>query len=124
MIDFATFLSVAGIDLGALADKPTTLTPGQREAAHALWTSPDGSIEIGVWECTPGRFTADRTMAAEFCHFLSGRIVMTHPGGREQELGPGDALLLPRGWKGVWTILEHTRKIYVFVRSGSETAPE
>ena len=118
MIDLSTFLSAANIDLGTLADKPTTLTPGQKEAATALWSSPDGLIDIGVWECTPGQFTADRSHAAEFCHFLSGRIVMTHQDGRRQELGPGDALLLPKGWKGEWKILEHTRKIYVFMQAG------
>ena len=120
MIDLSTFLSLANIDLGALADKPTTLTPGQKEAATSLCTSPDGLIDIGVWECTPGRFRADRSNAAEFCHFLFGQIVMTHQDGRKQELGPGDAILLPLGWKGTWKILEHTRKIYVFMRSGSE----
>ena len=120
MIDLSTFLSLADINLGALADKPTTLTPGQKEAANSLWTSPDGLIDIGLWECTPGQFTADRSSAAEFCHFLSGQIVMTHQNGTKQKLGPGDALLLPLGWKGTWEILEHTKKIYVFMRSGSE----
>lgn len=115
MIDFSHFLDLAGIDLGALADKPTTLTPGQTEATHPLWTSPDGKVEIGVWECSPGRFTADRSSAAEFCHFLAGQIVMTRTDGTSVKLGPGDAILLPRGWKGIWEIAEHTRKIYVFM---------
>jgi uncharacterized cupin superfamily protein len=30
-------------------------------------------------------------------------------------LGTGDAIMLPRGWKGTWEILEHTRKIYVLL---------
>lgn len=115
MIDLSVFTGLAGIDLGPMSDKPTTLTPGQQEAARALWTSPDGALEIGVWECTPGQFTADRSEAAEFCHFLQGRIVMTHTDGTRRELGPGDALMLPRGWKGTWEILERTRKIYAFL---------
>ena len=115
MIDLLAFKDLAGINLGPLADKPTTLTPGQQEAAQALWTSPDGALEIGVWECTPGQFTADRSKAAEFCHFLQGRIVMTHLDGTRRELGPGDAIMLPRGWKGTWEIVEHTRKIYAFL---------
>lgn len=114
MIDLTTFSALSGMDLGALADKPTTLTPGQQEAAQSLWTSPDGAVDIGLWECNPGRFTADRSEAAEFCYFLAGRIVMTHLDGSKKELGPGDAIMLPRGWKGEWEILEHTRKIYVF----------
>lgn len=115
MIDLSVFRDLAGIDLPALADKPTTLTPGQKEAAHVLWTSPDGALEIGVWECTPGRFAADRSAAAEFCHFLQGKVVMTHVDGSQSTLGPGDAIMLPRGWKGTWEIAEHTRKIYAFL---------
>ena len=115
MIDLSIFTNLAGIDLGALADKPTTLSPGQKEAATSLWQSPDGALDIGVWECTAGSFTADRSAAAEFCYFLQGKIVMTHLDGTRRELGPGDAIMLPRGWKGTWEILEHTRKIYVFL---------
>lgn len=120
MIDLSVFTAVAGIDLGDLADKPTTLTPGQKEAAVSLWASPDGMVDIGVWECTPGRFTADRTGAAEFCHFLQGRVVMTHLDGTRRELGPGDAIMLPLGWKGTWEILEHTRKIYAIMQAPAE----
>lgn len=115
MIDLLAFKALADIDLGQWADKPTTLTPGQQEAAVSLWTSPDGRLDIGVWECTPGRFTADRSAAAEFCHFLQGRIVMTHLDGTRRELGPGDAIMLPQGWKGTWEIVEQTRKIYAIL---------
>lgn len=114
MIDLSVFTGLAGIDLGALTDKPTTLNPGQQEGATTLYTTPDGKLEIGVWECTPGKFTADRSGAAEFCHFLSGKIIMTHVDGTKAELGAGDAIMLPRGWKGTWEIVEHTRKIYAF----------
>lgn len=115
MIDLSTFTDLAGIDIGTFTDKPTTLEPDQKEAARSLWTSPDGALDIGIWECTPGRFTADRSTAAEFCHFLQGRLVMTHVDGTRKELGPGDALMLPRGWKGTWEIVEHVRKIYVIL---------
>jgi uncharacterized cupin superfamily protein len=114
MIDLSAFSDLAGMPVGPFADKPTTHTPGQQEATAPLWSAPDGSLEIGVWECTPGRFSADRSAAAEFCYFLSGRIVMTHIDGTRRELGPGDAIMLPRGWKGDWEIVEHTRKIYAF----------
>ena len=38
---------------------------------------------------------------------------MRHEDGREEDLGPGDALMLPLGWKGEWVLLETTRKLYV-----------
>lgn len=113
MIDLSGFLTLADMPLGDFAPKPTTLEGDQKEAATTLWKSPDGQVEIGLWECTPGRFSADRTQTAEFCHFLSGSVEMRHTDGRVERLGPGDALMLPRGWKGEWVLHEQTRKIYV-----------
>lgn len=116
MIDLSAFLSLARTDLGPFAAKPTSVEGDQQEAAVALWTSVDGRIEIGVWECTPGRFLADRSASSEFCHFISGRVEMTHADGRKQRLGPGDAINLPLGWKGEWRVLEQVRKLYVITR--------
>ncbi|GGE38586.1 cupin [Primorskyibacter flagellatus] len=113
MIDISVTLALAGLDLGEFADKPTALADGQQEASTPLWTSPDGKVSIGIWECTPGRFTADRSKSTEFCYFLAGRIRMTRTDGSTEDLGTGDSLLLERGWTGTWEILEQTRKIYV-----------
>lgn len=113
MIDLSTFFALADIELGDFEHKPTTLDGDQKEASKTLWQSPDGQVEIGIWECTPGRFSADRTKTAEFCYFLSGAVEMRHANGRVERLCPGDSLMLPRGWKGEWVLLEQTRKIYV-----------
>ena len=116
MPDFATHLAMATIDIGPFAPKPTSIEGDQQEAAVELWASPDGRVSLGLWECTPGRFTADRSASTEFCHFLSGRIEMTHEDGSVQAFGPGDAITLPQGWKGVWRVVEHVRKIYVITQ--------
>ncbi|SHJ08835.1 hypothetical protein SAMN05444000_10518 [Shimia gijangensis] len=114
MIDLKTFENLADTPLSAFAPKPTTLTEGQEEAAVVLWTSPDENTSIGVWECTPGHFTADRTSAGEYCHIISGRASVTNADGSgTREIGPGDLLILPQGWKGEWVIHEHMRKLFV-----------
>lgn len=114
--DFATHLDMACIDIGPFAAKSTSFEGAQKEAAVELWASPDGRVSLGLWECTPGRFTADRTASTEFCHFLSGRVEMTHADGTVQAFGPGDAITLPQGWKGVWRVVEHVRKIYMITQ--------
>jgi uncharacterized cupin superfamily protein len=116
MIDLASFVALAQLDLGPGAPKPTSVEGNQREAALTLAGHAGGKVEIGVWECTPGRFTADRTGSAEFCHFIAGRVEMTHADGRKQTLGPGDAINLPLGWKGEWRVIETVRKLYVITR--------
>jgi len=113
MPEFQILCALANVDIGDFANKPTALVAGQQEASRPIWQSPDGTLEIGLWECTPGRFAADRSKSSEFCFFLSGRIVMTEQDGTRRTLSAGDSLMLPQGWKGQWDIAEHTRKIYV-----------
>ena len=116
MINLSSFLSVATLDLGPVAPKPTSIEGNQMEAAVTLASHDGGRVEIGVWECSPGRFTADRSTSAEFCHFISGLVEMTHADGRKQRLGPGDAIDLPLGWKGEWRVIKHVRKLYVITQ--------
>lgn len=117
MINLSTFVGLARMDLGPMAPKPTSFEGNQQEASVTLVTHDDGRVEIGVWECTPGRFTADRSKSAEFCHFIAGRVQMTHADGRKELLGPGDAVDLPLGWKGEWRVIETVRKLYVITQA-------
>jgi len=117
MIDLATFKALATMDLGPKQPKPTSIEGNQHEASIALTSHDGGKVGIGVWECTPGRFTADRSKSAEFCHFITGKVEMTHADGRKQLLGPGDAVNLPLGWKGEWRVIETVRKLYVITQA-------
>jgi len=113
MIDLQAFSDLASTPLGAFAAKPTSLTEGQCEASARLWSSPDGQTSIGVWECTPGRFTADRSKTAEYCHIISGTATVSNQdGGVVRNIGPGDLLVLPLGWTGEWVIHTRMRKLY------------
>jgi uncharacterized cupin superfamily protein len=117
MIDLSSFLALAGLDLGPRSPKPTSIEGNQMEASVTLASHAGGQVEIGVWECTPGRFTADRSTSAEFCHFIAGRVEMTHADGRVQSLGAGDAIDLPLGWKGEWRVIQTVRKLYVITEA-------
>lgn len=116
MIDLSAFPDLAGTDLGPFEAKPTSFEGDQKEAAVALFTSSDGRVEIGVWECTPGRFRTHRTESSEFCHLLTGRVELARADGTVQAFGPGDAFHLPLGWKGEWRVIEQVRKVYVAVK--------
>ncbi len=113
LTDLSTFLDLAKADIGAFSPKPTSIEGDQVEAARSLFQSPDGTVDIGIWECTPGRFTADRSDSSEICHIISGRAEVSRADGEMREVGPGDLLVLPRGWKGEWLIRERTRKLYM-----------
>ena len=114
MTSLDVFAGLAQIPLGPFSDKPTRFDDGQQEASTVLWATPDGKTKIGLWECQPGRFSADRTRAGEYCHILSGRASVRNADGTMlREVGAGDLLVLPQGWKGEWTIHEHVRKLFV-----------
>ena len=52
-------------------------------------------------------------------HILSGSLTVTPDGGSPRKLGPGDAAVFPRGWRGTWDLHETVRKVYViFVSIG------
>ena len=114
MIDLNIFGDLKAISLSAFAKKPTSVTEGQLEASKELWGSADGRIKVGVWECTIGQFTADRSAIAEYCHIISGSALVENDGGQTvRKLKAGDLLVLPKGWQGKWTITEHIRKLYI-----------
>lgn len=121
MINLEMFESLSSTLLSSFADKPTTLTPGQKEASKLLWTSADKSTQIGVWKGTPGRFTADRTAAGEYCHIISGRATVSDSdGGNTRDIRSGDLLVLPQGWTGEWVIHEEVCKLFVIDASSPE----
>jgi len=119
MIDLKLFGDLAAIPKGKFQSKPTTLTAGQKEALQPLWESLDGLTKVGVWDCTPGSFTADRTTMAELCHILSGSATVTnHDGSGSKRIKAGDLLILPIGWCGEWEVHESIRKTYVLISAG------
>lgn len=101
------------VALGAPEPKPTATTPGLVEASLDIWTS--GAISTGIWEASPGSFTATREGYAEICTFLSGSVTVQGDGEEPIEYGPGDVLITPPGWSGVWHVHETVRKHYTIV---------
>ncbi len=75
----------------------------------------EAGIDVGVWECTPGGWAIHERPDTEVVHILEGRVRMTDSDGSTREIGPGDVMVLPKGWSGRWDILEFTRKLYVTV---------
>jgi hypothetical protein len=81
-----------------------------RVRSRALWTSPDGAIETGVWEITPGVSTdveADETFVV-----LSGAATVEVEGGPALELAPGVVGGFAAGARTVWRVRETLRKVY------------
>ncbi|MFZ4481886.1 MAG: cupin domain-containing protein [Rhodoferax sp.] len=73
--------------------------------------------EIGVWECSPGRYRRE-IRSAETMHVLSGDATFTPDGGEPVALGAGDLYFFPPDTMGVWDIKNTLRKAYVLFKGG------
>ncbi len=84
-------------------------------SGRVLHTSVDGSIEVGIWECTPGGWTIEDRPNTEAVMILAGQATITDADGTRHELVPGTSLTFPLGWSGRWDVHETIRKVYVTV---------
>jgi uncharacterized cupin superfamily protein len=103
------------LSLGPASEKLTSTTSGQVESSVTAWTAVDGAVEAGVWEATPGTFTAVRDSYHEVCQVLSGRATVVSDSGESIEVGSGDLFVMPIGWRSVWQVHETIRKTYVTI---------
>jgi uncharacterized protein len=79
------------------------------------FAAPDGRVESGTWQSTPGQFRR-AVMDAEFSHFIAGRATFVADDGQIVEFSAGDAAYFPPLTHGTWIIHETLRKTYVVWR--------
>ena len=97
---------------------PTTSRPAPEKviAGDPVFTSWDieerDGLYAGLWQSTPGlwRIAYEEW---EYCHILSGHSILTGDGGRVMSLRAGDSIVIEPGFRGVWEVIETTRKDYV-----------
>ena len=89
-----------------------------------LWsqyTDASGRFFVGVWEGDPGSWRV-RYTEEEYCRILQGRSRLIGEDGSVTEVCPGDEFVIPRGFAGIWEVLEPTRKVYVIFEDAAEDA--
>lgn len=83
------------------------------------YAAPADALSIGEWSCTPGAWKiAFHEHRHEFFQVLEGRLRIREESGEEgtaREFGPGDAGIIPAGFRGVFEVLETVRKRYVML---------
>ena len=75
----------------------------------------DDSIQVGVWECTPGGWPIVDRGDTEVATIVGGKGTVIDADGTEQILAPGVVVTLPKGWSGRWDLTEKLRKVYVLI---------
>jgi uncharacterized cupin superfamily protein len=89
------------------------------EAQQTIWNAfvdQTGQFSAGVWECTPGTWRVVYP-ENEFCHILSGRIVIRGDDGSVADYRTGDSFVVGAGFTGTWEVIGVTRKLYAIFES-------
>jgi uncharacterized cupin superfamily protein len=86
--------------------------PVSSECGRLMFRRQDGSSEMGMWECTPGRWRCE-VEKDEFCYFLAGEAVYTSDTGEKLTVKAGMAAAFPAGWNGECQVVETVRKVYM-----------
>lgn len=82
-----------------------------------LLQSADRKMSVGLYKAGPSDTAIDSYPEDEFCYFLSGTVTLTSSDGSVVALKAGEAVAIPKGWKGRWTTSGYT-KYYVTYESG------
>ncbi|MTV41610.1 cupin domain-containing protein [Duganella radicis] len=80
------------------------------------YTSASGEVVAGVWACERGSWRiAFGPHKDEYFYVLEGRCRVIDEHGYAAEAGPGDAMVIPANFKGVFEVVEPVKKHYVIV---------
>ena len=112
LIDFADPLPPPATDRPA-AER--AIGPPPLRTTWEAYATADG-LSVGEWACEPGSWRiAFHERRHEFFQVLAGRLRIVDEDGRAREFGPGDACVIPAGFRGRFEVIEAVRKRYVMI---------
>lgn len=73
----------------------------------------DGALSTGSWWCAAGGWPSPALRATtEVFYVLEGHGCLTDIDGAQNFFGPGDTVILPKGWSGRWDVLQDIHKVW------------
>lgn len=107
---------MAGINLPGASSEPfqPILIEGEMHIKRSILF--DGAeLDVRVFESTPAKtdHRDDPVTFDEFVYVLSGKLILTEPDGTVHEYLPGDAVVVPLGYRGTWEMQGNYRELVV-----------
>jgi uncharacterized cupin superfamily protein len=107
---------MAGIGLTAVPPDPykDILVAGELNMRVAtLFAGKD--LRVGIFESTPAKTDHRKrpTEGDEFVYVMSGKLILTEPGGKVTEYLPGNSVVVPAQYTGTWEMQGNYREIAV-----------
>lgn len=84
--------------------------------AVPMFKSADEKFTSGMFSSSAGFAEFDSYRADEFCYIVAGEATLTAADGTVTKLKAGDAITIPKGWKGKWVTSGYT-KFFVSYKS-------
>jgi len=110
-------LEAASMELAPSAP-PARIVSGEPRCSEFVIVD-TGTLEIGIWEVTPGEFLSVKSGIGEVVQFISGAGSIEHPDGTISHIAPGVIVEFLPGWEGTWRVTETTRKFYSIYSAAS-----
>lgn len=101
---------------GPIFDSPQAIKNNRRGPTTnvEMGKSADKKFTAGLFKAGPSDWPIDSYPEDEFCYFLSGTVKLTSADGTVLELQAGEAVLIPKGWKGRWTTPGYSKYYVVY----------
>ena len=77
------------------------------------YKSNDGKFNAGLSHYSKMTLRLKDWPQDEFMYFLEGQVEITNEDGSSKVYGPGDAIVMPKGFSGTWRQLSAIKKIHV-----------
>lgn len=77
------------------------------------YKSNDGKFNAGLSHYSKMTLRLKDWPQDEFMYFLEGQVEITNEDGSSKVYGPGDAIVMPKGFSGTWRQLSTIKKIHV-----------
>ncbi|MGB5247509.1 MAG: cupin domain-containing protein [Woeseia sp.] len=75
--------------------------------------SSDRHFDAGVYRAGKSRYDIQEPYGVdEYMHFIEGGVTLTSSDGTVTKAGPGDSVIIPKEWTGIWET-DGYQKIYV-----------
>ena len=96
-----------------VAATPYTIITGTPDPRGENTFGDPSGLRAGIAIYGPSTVRLEGYPADEYCFLLEGDLLVTHSSGEVTLYKPGDAFLLPRGFRGDWHMPSGIRKYYV-----------
>lgn len=104
------------VELSTVTDYPfMKIIDGDNPKSGGLtsFKSADGKLEVGLSHYSQVTLRLSDWPADEFMYFLEGQVEITNEDGSSKIYGPGDAIVMPKGFNGIWRQLSPIKKINI-----------